>query len=75
LRALIAATQKHHNLRTAMHIVDPVSRPVVDAHFLDALTNASSVAGIPHLHAANATNNATALAFLRRCSQPENATV
>ena len=41
-----------------MHVVDPVSRPIVDAHFQDALTNASAVAGIPHLHATNAAGNA-----------------
>jgi hypothetical protein len=41
-----------------MHIVDAVSRPLVDAHFEDALTDASGVAGIPHLHAAHAADNA-----------------
>ena len=41
-----------------MHIVDAVTRPVVDSHFEDAVTDASGVAGIPHLHAANAADNA-----------------
>jgi hypothetical protein len=34
-----------------MHVVDSVSRPIVDAHFQDALTNASDVAGIPAMRA------------------------
>lgn len=41
-----------------MHIVDPVTRPVIDAHFQNSLTDTSGVAGISHLHAANATGNA-----------------
>ena len=40
-----------------MHVVNPVTRPVVDAHLEDAMTNASGVAGIPHFHATNAANN------------------
>jgi hypothetical protein len=39
-------------------IVNPVSRPIVDTHFQDAPTDASAVAGVPHLYAANATDNA-----------------
>ena len=41
-----------------MRVVDPVSRPIVDAHFQNALTNASAVAGISYLHATNAAGNA-----------------
>src|SRR5947207_9579381 len=58
LRALVAPTQQDHNLCSAMHIVDSVTRPIVDAHFEDAVTDASGVAGISHLHAANAAGNA-----------------
>src|SRR5947207_3412568 len=58
LRALVATTQQDHNLCSAMHIVNPVARTIVDAHFEDAVTDASRVAGIPHLHAANAADNA-----------------
>jgi hypothetical protein len=58
------------------HIVNPVSRPVVDAHFEDALADALGVAGISHLHAANAADDAHGrIDILRRLSQPENSSV
>ena len=41
-----------------MHIVNPVTRAVVDAHFEDTVTDTSGVAGISLLHAANAADNA-----------------
>jgi hypothetical protein len=35
LHALIAAGQQDQNLCSAMHILDPVSRPIIDTHFQD----------------------------------------
>jgi len=42
---------------SAVHVVDLVSRPIVDAHFHYALTNTSAVAGIPHFHSTNAASD------------------
>ena len=40
-----------------LHIVDAVTRAVGDSHFHHPLTDTSDVAGISHLHAANAGND------------------
>ena len=44
--------------------------PIVDAHFEDAMTDASGVAGIPHFHAANAADNARGRIGIPDTAQP-----
>ena len=57
-------------MRSAMHIVDPVPWPVIDAHFQDAMTDAFAIAGIPHFHATNAAGNARGRIGIPEAAQP-----
>src|SRR5258708_21279047 len=70
LRALVSAGQQDHNLCSAMHMVDPLSRPMVDTHFQDAPTDASGIAGISRLHVANAADNARDRIGVPEAAQP-----
>src|SRR5208337_4949347 len=58
LRALVASAQQNQDLRSAMQVVDAVTRPVGNSHFHDALPDASGVPGISLLHAANSGDDA-----------------
>ena len=46
LRALVTCRKQDHELAAASGEVDAVPRPIVDAHFVDALSNGFSIAGI-----------------------------
>ena len=60
---------------SAMHVVDPISRPIIYAHFQDALTDAFGVAGIPHLHATDAAGNARDGIGIPEAAQPARKTL
>jgi hypothetical protein len=53
-----------------MHVVNAVTRPVVDTHFQNAVTDAPGIAGIPHLQAANAAHNARDRIGIPETAQP-----
>jgi hypothetical protein len=55
---------------SARHVVDSISRPIIYAQFQDALTDASAVAWISHLHATDPAGNAGDGVGIPEAAQP-----
>jgi hypothetical protein len=71
LRSLVTATQQDHQGVTPLHEVDTIARTIIDAQFVDAVSDRFDVPGVAERKPANATlMRAFAFSSRKRLNQP-----